>query len=107
LFYYSPPSFTTRIDPADLPLNRVYHKPEKNPSVAKASPLLSSTISQGLGGKSKEVTSNHLGLPSSPTKAERDLSMNSQPMMTGMGKYFRLDMLGSSMVLKFLGFHVG
>jgi len=28
--------------------------------------------------------------------------MNSEPMMTRMGNYFRLDMLGSGMVLKFL-----
>ena len=33
--------------------------------------------------------------------------MNSQPMMTRMGKDFRLDMLGSSRVLKVLGFDVG
>lgn len=30
--------------------------------------------------------------------------MNSQPMMTGIGKDVRLDMLGSGRVLKFLGF---
>jgi len=30
--------------------------------------------------------------------------MNSQPMMTEMGKDFRLDMLGSGRVLKILGF---
>jgi len=33
--------------------------------------------------------------------------MNSQPMMTGMGNDFRLDMLGSSRALKILGFDVG
>jgi len=37
-FHCSPSSFTTRIDPTDIPLNRVYHKPERNPSGTKASP---------------------------------------------------------------------
>jgi len=49
------------------------------------------------------VTSNHLGLATRPAKPESDLSMKSQPMMTGVGKYARLDMF-SSRVLKILGF---
>ena len=37
-FHCSPSSFTTRINRVDLPLNKVYHRPEQNPLATKASP---------------------------------------------------------------------